>query len=1238
MPYPGPAPASNLDAGAGGQGGEGGSSGGICVRQMRLKVLYTFDDENKTNCLARWPHVLNVQTVTIEENTSIGVIELKTCIQAIVSASPELVAKLGQDYTVYAYDYSEYDTPLVGQGMLSWALASASPTPGAPAHQSRTMITGRVCKNILGIFSNGARETLEVKLRLVPVPTCLQSEYISSMDKYRELSKVMPTGFDASAWTSFVQSNPNLGQLVEQTELPTPAPYASSREGGDVPSTTPLIAPQPLRQSQQPPPSAGDYVSPYTRDSHTHTPEPRSEEPSHQATSNNPSYNTIDQPSRPSSRTSAAASTTNASRKRSGSQSKPSNGSVQQKVQDEGPARKRARVTKADWNGKPTLETSGESLRVAASTAAGMRMYRPIAMNPSQAAPNHLQEPPRAPTPRPRKGNQAELRGRPKSRSGLQRESSEQGGFQAHSMPQHRLDVQPSVESATTSPEYLQAGDPANSPVNIASSPPIPPCSSPALSSPTLPALPHQHDSGFMSTDLDDLFRDDDELRPLDAEDMELVNRHSKRPQGRAGCGDDFNDLGYRSHVAMAQPAPIGQAYPHTRPRSPAPSQAVESPEECPNSPSPTSRRHSTAEDAPVRTDGLAQDARGSRENSSRPNAPMVRALSFGKLTLPPTTASDPVLPPSNLHRSQTWAASTHPNSDVSGQPNVGAAGSRRQPKLERCGSGLKRKKAIQQRLQSAIESGELPPYCQNCGAIETPTWRKAWAKVFEGSPDNVKLSDSEGGVVAVVPQSKDEAGNVTSYSILKRSLLEGEEDFTEIQLCNPCGLWLQKFKCMRPEERWTKEPKDPNEKKKTVRKKKTGKPGSKTASGDDRGSEAEGSHQTTRSIKESSQETTAPTMQQEATSDREQRPAPAVRSRARASSMQPRKASGQVRGGLSSAEAAAALQRAIQSSPARLVGTAHSPIDVDDLGSTKRVLFPSPKKGLTTPAAVAIPTAADWAEAANGKGYTAALEDVDTNDKENQPPADDEMTRLFEEDGERPTTPSRLSTVDRLFKTPHRAHQQSSLTPSKSKVFACAGNDFLLPPRTPSARTGSDNPSPSVAEPSPFTAQLQAMFSEAPGPPLSNDFVLALPSLESAMSGTGTGTTPGRPPSFEFPGYGLDDVFSTDMAMPSSPPPAFFSLYEDPIDAADSGGLWSDYVGHDQGGFEGVLGEQKGQPMQDTGGEVGKSAIAVDDRGAASLTVDFSALIGEVTKAEKENVSSPAQVAADGEGVRGCA
>lgn len=67
-----------------------------------VKVLYTFDNENKTNCLARWPHVLDIQTAYLDEQTPVGVIELKTCIQAIVSARFEHLPSLTH---LFGYSY-----------------------------------------------------------------------------------------------------------------------------------------------------------------------------------------------------------------------------------------------------------------------------------------------------------------------------------------------------------------------------------------------------------------------------------------------------------------------------------------------------------------------------------------------------------------------------------------------------------------------------------------------------------------------------------------------------------------------------------------------------------------------------------------------------------------------------------------------------------------------------------------------------------------------------------------------------------------------------------------------------------------------------------------------------------------------------------------------------------------------------------------------------------------------------
>ncbi|KAI9827793.1 MAG: hypothetical protein M1832_004282 [Thelocarpon impressellum] len=204
------------------------------LRAVRLKILYTFDDGSNTNCLARWPNVIQVQAIEVDVATIIGVIELQTCVKAVVAASPELVAHLAEDYSVYAYDYSEDDTPLVGQGMLSWALASAPPPPGAPARPSRTMITGRVCTNILSLFTNGAEETLEVRLRLVRVPQCLQSEYLCTMERYLELSRVMPADFDPSAWATFTEAHPGWAGVTDR-EVPqmSESPFEEATPGQD---------------------------------------------------------------------------------------------------------------------------------------------------------------------------------------------------------------------------------------------------------------------------------------------------------------------------------------------------------------------------------------------------------------------------------------------------------------------------------------------------------------------------------------------------------------------------------------------------------------------------------------------------------------------------------------------------------------------------------------------------------------------------------------------------------------------------------------------------------------------------------------------------------------------------------------------------------------------------------------------------------------------------------------------
>lgn len=696
--------------------------------QIIVKVLYTFDDQNKTNCLARWPQLLDIRTAYLDESTQIGLIELKTCLQAIVSASPELVAKLGQDYTVYAYDYSEYETPLVGQGMLSWALASASSTPTAPAHQSKTMVTGRVCKNILGLFSSASQETLEVKLRLVPVPTCLQSEYIENMNKYRDISRVMPEGFDPGAWTAFLQANPGILHSAGQSRSQTPSQGHAQREGVGVEYVQRMLS-----QGSRTVESGGNQFGAQK--------------------SGFASMNSNEQPPRASSPATSVKSAAGPKRRgrppKTGVKIKAHATNIPSAPQvgaeggylsgdgrtEEGPAKKRAKITRVDVPSKSAFGQQPDSLRVAASTAASVRIHQPTAIRPPTNRSHSLEAPPRAPTPI---SDPAAHTKRPPlltTRSSLRRESliTDENNYESPYAPSEAGTRPP--ESVLTSPEASRAGSFGETPADISSSPPVYHDISTAASSPRLPAYPKQVDSGVTSGTIDDLF-DDDELRPLDDEDLELAAQYSRRP-----------DL--PSHSMPVQGTP----------RMPNP------------------------EDKSSAEKELEEKAIALSRKSARNAIGLGRTASSGALPRPSAAASDPGRP-SGLWRSQSWAGHQHPHtsSDVPAADDA-VAPSPSEAKT-RSDSG-QRKKAIQSKLASSIAAGQVPPFCENCGAIETPTWRKAWAKTHSGTPEHVRISDDPGGILMWQTLQTDENGIVCLYRIFKKSLLLTDEHFSEILLCN---------------------------------------------------------------------------------------------------------------------------------------------------------------------------------------------------------------------------------------------------------------------------------------------------------------------------------------------------------------------------------------------------------------------------------------------------------------------
>ncbi|KAL4930859.1 putative GATA transcription factor (Ams2) [Aspergillus undulatus] len=921
------------------------SQDGISVRPMRLKVLYTFDNDSKTNCLARWPHLLDIQTAALDEKTQIGVIELKTCIQAIVSASPELVAQLGHDYTVYAYDYSEYETPLVGQGMLSWVLASASPTPNAPAHQSMTMVTGRVCKNVLGLFSKGAQETLEVKLKLVPVPTTMQSEYLQSMQKYRELSNVIPHEFDAQAWTDFVRQNPDIMTPTSQpaAQAQSPMDYSgiekfhqilsagsTPRDVMTMPANPPLRSTSPAHSSLS---TASRVYTPGSQFQFQQQEQPASR-PQHLERSQSDVI-------RPSSSASMRDADFHAYARSSNRRDSIQSGYGSCDDSSEQQPRKRAKLYRAEAPGKSDLniERQPSSLRVAASTAASVRIHRPTPINPLlSGAQNSNEEPVRPPTPISNTNNNLPRRSRPLP--SLLRESSTQSSTQYMS-PYPVSDDHPSVEPAATSPEESRYQGLFENTFTMPSSPPVLDYGLPTRSSPVLPPMTADLDSGFMSGGIDELL--DSELGAPFDDGEKAASKTAKKPKRTV-----------RSAVQASSPASVTempenqvQNIPASQGSSERPQQQKNQAQNIPASSGPIEQQQAREAPAPLPRASQASSRPSSRPSSRagvksapKPLAPAPISQSELEQLLSAIPASDPAAPPSDSATAETPGAQG-PNEN--GKPRSGAGAKR-----------LKQVKQVQARLEKCIRDGLVPPFCENCGAIETPTWRRAHSKEIDGSEDEANELAKDPLVFFWQAVDKDEKEQVTRFKVYKKSLAEQDEDFAMVLLCNPCGLWLHKFKFMRPENKWNK---SKDTRKRRARSRRKGGPLS-TENGPGGRNRSDSSKPDASSPGVSDAST--PAADDDATpcpdndltnqageneqdkNDDVQEPSP---KRRRANSVEPRKSNDVAGSHWRERDAIEALRRAIQSSPARNLASRNASAPGEDNLTPKpvrRVLFPN--------------------------------------------------------------------------------------------------------------------------------------------------------------------------------------------------------------------------------------------------------------------------------------------------------
>lgn len=1193
--------------------------------------------------------------------------------------SPELVAKLGHDYTVYAYDFSEYETPLVGQGMLSWILASASNTPNAPAEDSQTMVTGRVCKNILGIFSNGVKETLEVKLKLVPVPTCMQKEYVENMERYHSLSQLMPEGFDYSAWSDFLKENPTLGHLAQPTPGYLEQPPQRSSFGGVEPFHQMLTRHSP---SQEPPRNDSFYDQANMSFNSQPT---RASSPAMSTISfHHYQYNQESRPvSRGSVRSEAAVPP----------EQLPYSDSYVIEQQEEGPPKKRARITQAKRPKRTPLTAHNESLRVTASTAASVRLHRPSLGNASASA----DLVPRAPTPRPGDlpfGQRGQRR--PPAPSALRHASMDAG--RPYMSP---YDSSAFSDNAVESPDERDVS-PEGTLLDIPSSPPLVSHQtvSPTPSSPTLPTLPRPIDSGFVSDVA--VGREDDGPcfggKTWDGSDLPLVadervgprqnkvrrpwqhvnpgpmehlpqsyvprpkQHHRKNPippitesieqdMGTASAADFdalnrvfYDSANFHQHQAAEgqntyDRTPISQlratsATGRSGPTDSFPFGAVNQ-----------ERFHATSQPVHSKADSpdasvshvspVAESETQAYSRSATPNVP----AKFTKTSKP-----------RGLPRSHTWSGVGEPMSDAP------APADSNNP---RSGSGAKRKKHIKDRLEKAIAAGEMPQHCVNCGEIDTPTWRKAYTRMETGSPEGLELSTDTASTEIIayeVIEPTDDNDREQRYRVFKNNLTREEKAlniFEPLNLCNPCGLWLMKKAAMRPQKVWDKSARQ-------IKRKRNAPAGTRSKSmtqGDDLMSDAV--------MPES--DMAMPGNQDDIRASYDG----AADGKTHSSYTQGRAVSAQSAGAASELDAAqAALRRAIQSSPAGLRGSQKAPINIDpDLTPkpTRRLLFPSPRKDGETKSLVAKPLSST---VPIGTSEVAAEEDAPKKprcqrckglkkacDRERPcgrcddagighdgcVPCEQPRTNWFEKpvvqpvatDHENPdkencppTTAEEVDDFAHLFEDP----QSTKTTPQENQPF----QDLLKTPTPGSRRRGPLTPrhgaddSELLQTPSRniFTPRSNRAATIAPETPftrqlnaLLSDCPISSPTHGIDFSNFPTFNTPGRNGA-QFSDFLHDDFLSSDMPMTSSPPKVGalglgFELYEDPNTATV--GLWNDASMFASNSFGNEMEtSSKGLSIEFNNGHDATTLLKMNVGG---ITVDFAAMIEDVVSNQNAEV-----------------
>lgn len=1129
---------------------------------------------------------------------------------------------------MYAVDYSEPETPLVGQGLLSWSLESMrNEFLGQPSK----MVTGRVTKNLLAVFGGGNREFLEVKLKLTASTVAYRPESQASMDMQpsRSMEQAMtPTG--AAEWNSFIQSNPQIGHSGHISRVASPAlSQAPSFTMNRRDSFGPASQTFPQQEIQK--------VAPVPI------------EPS----STNPA-----QPGAPTSRPSSRASRRRAptGRPRGRPRKKPVEGNTSGYEDgtegEEGPSKKRAKITKVEKSTAAPFGAGPDSLRVAASTSGSIRNFRPIAVSTEAGPGNHLQEVPRAPTPVPE--GPLGLPGRGSNASKLRREAVKNQEIPSNLPNKPGRALSPSQEdgrspeSLAPTPHYSEG-----SPADIGSSPPMPRAvpflrSSPPPSSPILPPMPVTQiprDASFMSTDIDDLF-DEESLRPLREELKYSTVRPAVETTDASGIpiqvfqmknGPNGQDMVHiRSYntpqptsTPAAPPADI-QSLPPLRKESSGSSlptkQAARKQSRLPSPPAlaPTPPPTTDAAEklaSPAPTEPLAEVTQLSEalnekpileESVSKPEKPTIqskpkanpkparhmnRSQSTGALVLPSIPASEPIGPsslsqatvaepraqtevPTGLRRSNSTgplllpipasdpagptmpslqsSAIIHPEPTCPPSDVIPVAPSSPQ---NRSNKNLVKKQSIKQRLEEAVQNGEMPPFCTNCGAIETPTWRKIWIQDLEGVPAYFEYSEKPGRVTAVDILKRDHESKPLLHRLIKKSL--GTDDdksvWQEQLLCNPCGIWLVKCKSHRPEDRWGKDAARLGQERR-----KRGANGTSSRSKKARTKSDAQTNLTSEAYPQTDPlgptEPSSPTFADAATNSHAvSRPASqGHESTALAISLE----GGDVNNETNRSNPG--------STHSRGDGSAKSPIELDtdeQLGSTKRLLFPSPKKDSS-------PKVLGEVDVNIVQTIECRLNKEQVVEKENttvgggNETQDDDLEALFRSPAiDRPSTPppnAKSAAQAGPFKTPTRptpSHRPVTRSVSRSlrsnRSFTSPSQALALLQQTPTKTPRGSLAVPGSASRRRSPRNHQVNFDSVFDTPISRTInqLLSEPNFDINNHDVDLSSLPmleGGPGGF----IDFGNLLSTDGAMPSSPPKGESLGF----DYAGSANLWAQW------------------------------------------------------------------------------